>query len=232
MWLGQSVPPPPFHHQYSPVHHSAPPVRWSPFVQTPSGLSRLYVQPQNVESLYPRVSASQFHPSTRSFYRAHNHLQGESSHDSSHVNPFDFIPQTSTPNLPSASHTPQPQANPHVQETNSMTYYQGSNNFSQPVRLRIKTISKALADISVSFNTTSMLLWAHTESIYDRIKEQQEIYSFQRTYARHFKGELKLHYQYSKVCSMAKQRIGMSNRVRFYSPSQHCTLSLISATGA
>lgn len=61
----------------------------------------------------------------------------ESSHDASHVNPFEFIPQTSTPNLPSTSHTPQPQVNPYVQESNSMTYYQGSNNFSQPLQYHL-----------------------------------------------------------------------------------------------
>ncbi|MCJ1428634.1 PAB-dependent poly(A)-specific ribonuclease subunit 3 [Sticta canariensis] len=101
--MSQSVPPPPFHQQYSPVRHFAGPARQGPNVQIPSGPSR------NVES----------------------------SHDASHVNPFEFIPHTSTPNLPSTSHTPQPQANPYVQETNSMTYYQGSNNFSQPLQYHL-----------------------------------------------------------------------------------------------
>lgn len=81
-----------------------------------------------------------------------------------------------------------------------MTYYQGSNNFSQPVRLGLNTILGAVADIPDSFNTIFMLLWAHIESIYDRTKEQQEIFLFPRTYARRFKGELKLHYPYFKVC--------------------------------
>ena len=80
-----------------------------------------------------------------------------------------------------------------------MTYYQGSNNFSQPVRLGRNTILRAVAEIRASFNTIFMLLWAHIESIYDRTKEQQEIFSFLRTYARRSKGETKPHYQYFKV---------------------------------
>lgn len=100
-----------------------------------------------------------------------------------------------------------------------MTYYQGSNSFSQPVRLVINTISRAVADIPASFNTISMLLWAHIESIYDQVKEQQETSSFPRTYARRFKDERTLRYQYFKVCLMNKRRIDISNRVRFYPSS-------------
>lgn len=230
--MGQAVPPPPFHQQYSPIRQFASPVRHAPFVQVPSELSHSYVSPQDLEYLNSAFPPSQFHPCEQSFYRAHNHLQVESSHDSSLVNPFEFIPQTSTSNLPSASHTPQPQANPYVQETNSMTYYQGSNSFSQPVRLVINTISKAVADFPASFNTISMLLWAHIGSIYDRVKEQQETSSFPRTYARCCKDERTLHYQYFKVCLMNKRRTGISNRVRFYPASQHCALPFFSAIGA
>lgn len=154
---------------------------------------------QNVEHLYLHFWRRVF-IQAEIFHSTDKHLQVESSHDASHVNPFEFIPQTSTPNLPSTSHTPQPQANPYVQETNAMTYYQGSHNFSQPVRLGVITTLGAVAEISASFNIIFMLLWAHIESIYDRTKGRQEIYSFPRTYARRFKGEMKLHYQYSKVC--------------------------------
>lgn len=100
-----------------------------------------------------------------------------------------------------------------------MTYYQGSNSFSQPVRLVINTISRAVADIPASFNIISMLLWAHIESIYDQVKEQQETSSFPRTYARRFNDERTLRYQYFKVCLMNKRRIDISNRVRFYPSS-------------
>ncbi|MCJ1465693.1 PAB-dependent poly(A)-specific ribonuclease subunit 3 [Pseudocyphellaria aurata] len=73
-------------------------------------------------------------PDVQEYVPSYNNLSiVDNSHETSHDSPFDFIPQTSTPNLPSTSHTPQPPNIPYVQETNSMTYYQG-NNFSQPLQ--------------------------------------------------------------------------------------------------
>lgn len=44
--MGQSVPPPPFHQQYSPVRHFASPARQGPNVHIPSGLSRNVLPPE------------------------------------------------------------------------------------------------------------------------------------------------------------------------------------------
>lgn len=44
--IGQSVPPPPFHQQYSLVRHFASPSRQGPTVQIPSGISRNVLSPE------------------------------------------------------------------------------------------------------------------------------------------------------------------------------------------
>lgn len=61
--------------------------------------------------------------------------QAEPHNGTSQADPFDPYPTVAT-SIASASHTPQPQTNPYVQDPGPLgvaAYFQGSSNFSQPV---------------------------------------------------------------------------------------------------
>lgn len=93
-------------------------------------------------------------------YHAQPTFQGESNGAMTAANPYDPF-TAATPSLATANHaTHQAQVNPYTQDTNSMggaSYYQGQNNFAQPVRLCSSSFDKSQVKLTMPSATISSL---------------------------------------------------------------------------
>ena len=130
----------PFHQQTSPVYRSASPSQLSP--STWIQRETFQLQPRPSQPIAPHDFTSTNLPFSPIFsnatplYKTYGKSQGDNNHDASQINLFEQY-TTPTPSLPSTSHTPQPQVNPYAQDSTTLgvaAYYQGSNNYPQPVR--------------------------------------------------------------------------------------------------
>ena len=93
-------------------------------------------------------------------YHAQRMYQGENNGAMTTPNPYDPF-TASTPSLATSNNaTHQAQVNPYTQDMNTMggaSYYQGQNNFAQPVRLRIRHLRVAGPKLNGSLATVSSL---------------------------------------------------------------------------
>ena len=131
------------------------------------------------------------------FTKTNRFKQAEPHNGTSQADPFDPYPTVSA-SIVSASHTPQPQTNPYVQDPGSLgvaAFYQGSGNFSQPVctsHWRNPDDWMIDPDNLRSFNIISTLRLVRTASLRSPTKDSREIFSFPKTFAKCFRKRLKL----------------------------------------
>ena len=138
-------------------------------------------------------------------YHAQRMYQGENNGAMTTPNPYDPF-TASTPSLATSNHaTHQAQVNPYTQDTNTMggaSYYQGQNNFAQPVRLRIRHLRVARPKLngSFSYNIIFMLHSAPTARICYLTKERPMISSSPMAFEKSFSGSPPQHCKPYLVC--------------------------------
>ena len=145
-------------HHPNPIHHT-PSTKPLAFASTSRSLPHLRAQPRQFHSgqMYPyhpyhspspgphppqwvggNFTPYALHTGFQQTYHAQRMYQGETNGAMATANPYDPF-TAATPSLATANHaTHQPQVNPYTQDTNNIggaSYYQGQNNFAQPVRL-------------------------------------------------------------------------------------------------